>query len=98
MALDPIGSSLKIKELKSRLEKRFPNFNFDVKQEFDTKHKSPSLCKSNTINYTDMEGNLFCGQRFKLQSDKNPFSYEWATCHALIKKAEVKDNSKELPF
>ena len=45
-----------------------------------------------------MEGNLFCGQRYKLQHEDNPFSYEWKTCHALIKKAVVKVEQKEIPF
>ena len=98
MALEPIGNSIAVEKLKNRLKKRFPNHNFDVKQQPDTRHKAPHLCKDNKIKYIDMEGNLFCGQRYKLQHEDNPFSYEWKTCHALIKKAVVKVEQKEIPF
>tara|TARA_B100000214_G_C23832950_1_gene565088 strand:+ start:41 stop:337 length:297 start_codon:yes stop_codon:yes gene_type:complete len=98
MALEPIGNSIAVDKLKKRLKKRYPNHNFDVKQQPDTRHKAPSLCERNTINYRDVEGNLYCGQRYKLQHEDNPFSYEWRTCGALIKKAVVKDKQTEIPF
>ena len=98
MALEPIGNSVAVDKLKKRLKKQYPNHNFDVKQQPDTRCKAPSLCKSNKIFYTDKEGNRYCGQRFKLQHEDNPFSYEWKTCHALVKKAVVKNKQKEIPF
>jgi len=98
MALESIGETFAVEKLKARLQEKFPNYNFDVPSEPDTKCKSAHYCKTNTIKYTDTEGNLYCGLRFKLQDDNNPYAWEWATCHALLEKKKVKNNDQELPF
>ncbi len=98
MALEPIGNSVGIEKLKEKLKKRFPNHNFDIPSEPDTRCKAPSMCKNNKIFYTDSEGNKYCGQRFKLQHPKISHSWEWSTCHALVEKKKEKDNAQELPF
>ena len=48
--------------------------------------------------YTDSKGNLFCGQRYKLQDDNNPYKWEWRTCNALLKEKEQGAKTTELPF
>jgi hypothetical protein len=96
MALDPIGNSLKLDELKRKLKERFPEHNFDIPPEPDRRCKAPSMCKSNKIFYTDSEGNKYCGQKFKLQHDDNPYSWEWATCHALVSSADEQGKFKEM--
>ena len=49
MALEPIGNSIAVDKLKKRLKKRYPNHNFDVKQQPDTRHKAPSLCEETRL-------------------------------------------------
>tara|TARA_R100001015_G_C4593584_1_gene148913 strand:+ start:393 stop:695 length:303 start_codon:yes stop_codon:yes gene_type:complete len=95
MALEKAGNSDSLKKLVRRIKKKFPDYNFDVVPEPDRKHKAPSLCKSNTINYTDTEGNLFCGQRFKLVNDSG-VGYTWTTCHALIRKVDEQKKYQDL--
>jgi|TARA_R100000005_G_C4962787_1_gene178807 hypothetical protein len=97
MDLEPIGESFNVKRLKDKLKKRYPNHNFDVPAEPDTQCKAPYLCnKSDKITYTDTEGNLYCGLRFK-QSDKDdPYKWQWETCHALIRKVNISSKYEEL--
>jgi hypothetical protein len=77
------GILFDLDKLKLRLQKRFPDYNFDVPAPPDTKCKAPFYCSKNEIKYTDMEGNLYCGYRYKLTDEKNPFTWEWKVCHAL---------------
>ena len=86
-----------IDKLKERLKKRYPNHNFDIQSEPHTEHKSYS-CKDNKIFYTDNDGNVFCGGRYKEVSDDNPYHWTYRECHALIKKAKQGDEQNELPF
>ena len=48
----------------------------------------------------DNEGNVFCGQRYKKIHEDNPYSWEWATCNALIRegKPKFKQEVLEEPF
>ena len=96
MDLEPIGGS-SIDKLIVRIKERYPNYNFDIPPEPHTKHKS-YLCKDNKIFYTDNEGNVFCGGRYKEVDEKNPFAWTWRECHALVKKYKQEDEQDELPF
>tara|TARA_R100001082_G_C4362768_1_gene160231 strand:+ start:1001 stop:1303 length:303 start_codon:yes stop_codon:yes gene_type:complete len=100
MALEPIGNSFAVEKLKEKLKKRFPEHNFDIKAEPDRKHKLPTECGSNKITYYDNKGNVFCGQRYKKIHEDNPYSWEWATCNALIRegKPKFKQEVLEEPF
>jgi hypothetical protein len=100
VALEPIGDSFAVDKLKAKLQKKYPNQNFDLPAPPDRKHKAPYLCKDNKIFYEDINGNVFCGNRFKKQDDVNPYKWDWAVCHALVKSDNEKqihtDNQKEM--
>ena len=98
MALEQIGEAIQIEELRKKLKKRFPDYDFDTPPPPDTRHKAPGLCKSNELFYLDTEGNKYCGQRFKLQDLDDPYRWNWATCNALVKSKEENYNARELPF
>lgn len=98
MALEEIGRSAGLQRLVDRIKKKYPNYNFDVPTEYNTQHKSPYLCKDNKITHYDTEGNIFCGTRYKLKDEVNPYTWEWATCNALIEKGILKNNEEPLPF
>ncbi len=95
MALEPIGESFAVEKLKATLRKKYPNHNFDVPAPPDRTHKAPYLCKDNKIKYIDLEGNLYCGNRYKLQDENNAYKWEWAVCHALIESVDEQKNKKE---
>ena len=86
-----------IERLKKKLQEKYPNHNFDIPSEPHTEHKS-YLCKDNKIFYTDKEGNVFCGGRYKEADARNPFIWTWRECHALVQKAKQEDEQDELPF
>jgi len=98
VALEPIGESFKIDELKERLKKRFPNHNFNVPAPPDTKCKSPYLCKTNDIKYRDSDGNEYCGLRFKQTDENNHYIWEWKVCHAMIHQAKPVFKQDDIPF
>ena len=87
-------------KLKDKLQKKYPYHNFDLQAQPDRKHKAPYLCKDNKIFYEDMDGNVFCGNRFKKQDDTNPYKWDWSVCHALVTSANEKqiqtNNLKEM--
>lgn len=87
-----------IDKLKQRLKERYPNHNFDIPQEPDTKHKAPSICLNNDIFYTDVEGNKYCGARYKQVDENNPYQWTFRECHALVKKADQGGKQDEIPF
>ena len=72
MDLDGNGELINIGKLKAKLKKRYPNYNFDIAPEPDRKCKVPVYCHSkDKIKYSDVEGNIFCGQRYKKTDEKN---------------------------
>ena len=95
MALEEIGNSEGLKRLVERIKKRFPDYNFDIPVGYDTTHKAPYLCKSNTQTYFDNDGNVFCATRYKLTSESNPHAWTWATCNALISTLDEQKVYKE---
>lgn len=95
MDLERAGESINIEKLKARLQKRFPDYNFDVPAPPDTKCKAPFYCEQNEIKYSDMEGNLYCGYRYKLTDEKNPFTWEWKVCHALLEPVDIQAKHKQ---
>jgi len=95
MALEPIGDSFNVAKLKARLQKRYPNYNFDVPAPPDTTCKAPALCANNTIYYTDMEGNKYCGLSFVQVADEGFGKASRKTCHAMIQKVDLQDLAKD---
>ncbi|MBP02596.1 MAG: hypothetical protein CMM25_07285 [Rhodospirillaceae bacterium] len=98
MALEDNNISINLDKLKDKLKKRYPDYNFDIQPEPDTRHKSPFICKDNDIFYTDAEGNRYCGARYKHVEDDNIYKWEYRVCHALVEKADQGADQDELPF
>ena len=96
MALE--SPNLNIEKLKKKLKERYPNHNFDVPPEPDTKCKSPHACLNNKVFYTDVEGNKYCGARYKQVDENNPYQWTFRECHALVKKADQGGKQNEIPF
>lgn len=97
MALEQAGELFNIAKLKAKLKKRYPDHNFDVPQEPDRKCKVSYLCNNkDKIKYSDVEGNVYCGQRYKLTDKNNPYKWEWATCHALLETTDEQRKFKDL--
>jgi hypothetical protein len=99
MTLEQAGGNSLNKLIKT-IKERYPDYNFDVPPAPDRKHKAPYLCKDNKIFYEDMEGNIFCGCRYKKQDEVNPYKWDWSVCHALVTSANEKNiktnNQKEM--
>ncbi len=91
------GISIDVEKLKAKLQKRYPNYNFDVPAEPDTKHKSPS-CLNNKQFYTDIEGNTYCGTRYKEVEKDNYHKWTYKVCHALVEKADQGGEQDVIPF
>lgn len=91
------GISINVDKLKQKLQERYPNHNFDIPPEPDTTHKSPS-CLNNNQFYTDNNGDMFCGARYKQVEEGNIYKWEWKVCHALVKKADQGGNQDVIPF
>ena len=85
MDLEPLGEGISVKRLKDKLKKRFPNYNFDIPDEPDTR------CKVNG-------GNVYCGFRFKQVDEDNIYHWWYATCNALLEKHKPKNTQEEMPF
>lgn len=98
MALEEVGKSLNVEKLKRKLKERYPDYNFDISPEPDTKHKSHHDCMSNKIFYTDTQGNKYCGARYKEVSEDNLYKWEYKVCHALVQKAKQGGEQDEIPF
>jgi len=97
MDLDGNGELINIDKLKAKLKKRYPNHNFDIAPEPDRKCKVPVYCHSkDKIKYSDVEGNIYCGQRFKKTDEKNPYKWDWATCHALLETVDEQKRFKDM--
>ena len=56
MALEDGGISINVDRLKAKLKERYPDYNFDIPPEPDTKHKAPSICFSSF----SLTQNTFC--------------------------------------
>jgi len=92
------GISINVDKLKVKLQQRYPNYNFDIPPPPDTKHKSPHNCKYNKVFYYDMEGNKYCGCRYKEVDTNNIHKWEYKVCHALVEKAEQGGDQDVIPF
>lgn len=93
------GISIDVEKLKARLKKKYPNHNFDVPPPPDTKCKKEYECKQlNNITYSDKEGNIYCGRRYKQTKGENYYQWEYRECHALIKPGKQSGEQTEIPF
>jgi len=98
MALEQTGG-VSLEKLINRIKEKYPNHNFDVLPEPDTKCKSQFQCNGlRNITYYDKDNNIFCGRRYKLQDDNNPNSWAYRECHALLQKGQQGQEPTELPF
>jgi hypothetical protein len=98
MGLEQAGGS-SLNDLVKRIKERFPDYNFDITPEPDTKCKSQYDCKGlRNITYSDTEGNIYCGRRYKLQDDNNPHAWSFKECHALLQKKRQGGIQDEIPF
>ena len=98
MELEPLGEGISVKRLKDKLKKRFPNYNFDIPAEPDTRCKVNGLCPKGKLKYLDNEGNVYCGFRFKQVDEDNIYHWWYATCNALLEKHKPKNTQEEMPF
>lgn len=97
MDLERAGELYNIDKLKQRLKKRYPEYNFDIKPEPDTKCKAKAFCDSrDKVKYSDAKGNIYCGQRYKQADSKDPYKWEWRECHALLKPAMTQKEYKDM--
>ena len=93
------GISINVDKLKAKLQERFPNHNFDIPPPPDTKCKQKYDCKKlGNITYSDKEGNIYCGKRYKQTKEGNIYQWEYRECHALLKRAEQGGEQTEIPF
>ena len=54
MDLESAGEIFNVKKLKEKLEKRYPNYNFDIPPKPDRKCKAPVFCNNkDKVMYTD---------------------------------------------
>ena len=96
--LEKVGGG-NLNKLIEKIKARYPNHNFDIPPPPDTKCKQEYDCKKlGNITYRDMEGNIYCGKRYKQTKENNPYNWEYKECHALLEKARPEDKQKELPF
>ena len=97
MDLEGSNELINVSKLKEKLKKRYPNHNFDIPPEPDRTCKVSYLCNNkDKIKYSDMEGNVYCGQRFKKTDDNNPYKWDWATCHALLETVDEQNKFKDM--
>ena len=98
MAIDD-GISINVDKLKAKLQEKYPNYNFDIPPQPDTKCKQVIGCNRLTNNtYSDKEGNIYCGRRYKQTEKGNIYKWEYRECHALLKSAEQEGKQDEIPF
>ena len=63
--LEKVGGG-NLDKLIEKIKARYPNHNFDIPPPPDTKCKQEYDCKKlGNITYRDMEGNIYCGKRYK---------------------------------
>ena len=98
MALEQAGGG-SLNDLIKKIKDRFPDYNFDIPPEPDTKCKSQYDCKGlRNITYRDSEGDIYCGRRFKLQDANNSYAWTYKECHALLQKKRQGGIQDEIPF
>lgn len=93
MSEDLTPVNLDVGGLIKKLEKRFPDYDFskppkpDTRCKITTKDKCPidvfEKNQSNTL--LDIDEELVCGVRYKLQDEDNPYRYEERTCMAVLR-------------
>jgi len=88
-----------LEKLVIRIKERYPNHNFDIPPAPDTKCKQEYDCKKlGNITYSDKEGNIYCGKRYKQTKEENIYQWEYRECHALLKPGKQGGEQTEIPF
>ena len=98
MTLEQAGGD-SLNKLIAKLKKVYPKYNFDITPEPDTKCKQNIGCNGlRNITYSDREGNIYCGRRYKQAEEKNIHKWQYKECHALLKPGEQGGEQDEIPF
>tara|TARA_Y100000590_G_C15076629_1_gene772199 strand:+ start:200 stop:526 length:327 start_codon:yes stop_codon:yes gene_type:complete len=79
--------------LMKKLEKKFPEYDFSKPPKPDRRCKitEKDECpvdifeKNQSYKLLDIDGELVCGVRYKLQDKDNPYKYEERTCMAVLR-------------
>lgn len=92
-------ASINVQRLVERLQKRFPNYDFNQPAQLDRRCKKSTtgVCPvSKHLEYaTDIDGNDFCIKQIKLADENNPYAHTVVTCNAIIKTKEEKELAKK---
>lgn len=91
MALEK--TSLQVDKLKKKLQKRYPNHNFDIPSMPSTECKMKGKCPATKPTFYDNDGNYYCGVYVDYVSDIRSMKKEKRECGAYlvdlsIRKAE----------
>ncbi len=82
--------NLQIDKLKKKLQKRYPNHNFDIPSMPSTECRMKGKCPANKVTYYDNDGNYYCGQQVEIISDLRSMKKEKRECGAYLVDLSVK--------
>jgi hypothetical protein len=95
--------SINVQKLKAKLQKRYPDYNFDVPAMPDTTCRMKGKCPSSKQVYFDNDGNYFCGEQVEVITDLRSMKKEKRECGAFlvdlsIRKSEEKRRKNDTPL
>jgi hypothetical protein len=95
--------SINVQKLKAKLQKRYPDYNFDVPAMPDTTCRMKGKCPSSKQVYFDNDGNYFCGEQVEVITDLRSMKKEKRECGAFlvdlsIRKSEEKSRKNDTPL
>jgi hypothetical protein len=95
--------SINVHKLKAKLQKRYPDYNFDVPAMPDTTCRMKGKCPSSKQVYFDNDGNYFCGEQVEVITDLRSMKKEKRECGAFlvdlsIRKSEEKSRKNDTPL
>jgi hypothetical protein len=95
--------SINVQKLKAKLQKRYPDYNFDVPAMPDTTCRMKGKCPSSKQVYFDNNGNYFCGEQVEVITDLRSMKKEKRECGAFlvdlsIRKSEEKRRKNDTPL
>lgn len=94
---------INVQKLKAKLQKRYPDYNFDVPAMPDTTCRMKGKCPSSKQVYFDNDGNYFCGEQVEVITDLRSMKKEKRECGAFlvdlsIRKSEEKRRKNDTPL
>jgi len=95
--------SINVQKLKAKLQKRYPDYNFDVPAMPDTTCRMKGKCPSSKQVYFDNDGNYFCGEQVEVITDLRSMKKEKRECGAFlvdlsIRKSKEKRRKNDTPL